>query len=278
VTAIDDRLKVLEKQSRVGLMTHVVVGYPSVDRTVEIVETMADAGVSFVELQIPFSEPVADGPSITLANQDALTGFHRTRVSECFEAMSTLSRKVDIPLLFMTYYNTVFKMGVDEFCRRSADAAGLVVPDVPLDEEPVEGYIKACERYGLHHIRLVSPASTDDRLRKNAAIAKGFVYCISRAGVTGVSKTREQQDQEMFKYLCRVRTFFDVPMALGFGISNGERIRQIIENVDVEILVVGSAVVEIMRRSPEDEQVLNVRALLDRLVAACDKPVPTARS
>src|SRR5258708_6284881 len=124
---IDQKLQEIKRNKKIGLMTHVVVGYPSLEETVSIVKTMADAGVDFVELQIPFSDPLADGPTIMRACEESLE--NGTKVKDAFSIMKQLSAEVSVPFLFMSYYNIVFRYGVDRFCRdaKTAGASGLIV-------------------------------------------------------------------------------------------------------------------------------------------------------
>src|SRR5258708_27751991 len=165
---IEQKLVELKKQKRIGLMTHVVIGYPSLEETNSLVKAMVESGADFVELQIPFSDPLADGPTIMRACEESLR--NGTKVSDAFAVMKVLSQEVSIPLLFMAYYNTVFTYGVQKFCRdaKEVGASGLIVPDMPIEEEKNEHFFKYCKKYNLHNIQVISPASTDDRLRKNA--------------------------------------------------------------------------------------------------------------
>lgn len=229
-------------------MTHSVIGYPSLKATPGLVEAMARGGADFVELQIPFSDPVADGPTIMRANQAALDGG--VRVRDCLTVMTRLSERLEIPLLFMGYYNTIFNYGVEAFCRdaRVAGAAGLIVPDIPLDEEPDEGFIAACNKHDLHHIRVISPASTEARLNANANVANGFVYCVSRYGITGA---RTQLNPRLQAYLTQVRSYFDLPLAVGFGISNRAHIEAL--RGHAEIAVVGSAIIDLIEAQAQAE-------------------------
>ena len=177
---IDKQIKKVKKEKRLGLMTHVVVGYPSLEKTINLVKAMEKAGVDFVELQIPFSDPLADGLTIMKACEQSL--LNGTKVKDAFNIAQKLSKEVSIPLLFMAYYNTVFKYGTEKFCKdaKIAGASGLIVPDMPIEEEQCEHFIKYCGKYGLRHIRVVSPASTNKRLMKNAKVANGFVYFTAR--------------------------------------------------------------------------------------------------
>jgi len=143
----------------------------------------------------------------------------------------------------MAYYNTVFRYGTQRFCRdaKAVGAAGLIVPDMALDEESEEHFIASCKKFGLHNIQVVSPASTDDRLRKNARVASGFVYCTAREGTTGA---KNQLDPNLQSYLRKVKKYFSVPIAVGFGISKKEHLVALTGHAD--IAVVGSAVIDVV--------------------------------
>ncbi len=145
---IDKQLIKIKNENRIGLMTHMVVGFPSLDKTISLVKNMAEAGVDFVELQIPFSEPLADGPTIMGACEKALRdGF---KVKDAFDVAANLSKDLEIPLLFMSYYNIVFKYGTEKFCAdaKKAGISGLIVPDIPFEEEKHEHFNKFCKREG----------------------------------------------------------------------------------------------------------------------------------
>ena len=183
---------------KIKLMTHVVIGYPTLNDTIKLVKTMAENGVDFIELQIPFSDPLADGSIIMRACEKSLE--NGTKVADAFMVMKKLSSQVAIPLLFMAYYNNVFKYGVEKFCRDAEDAGayGLIVPDMAIDEESEEHFLENCKKYSLHNIQVISPASTDDRLEKNDEVANGFVYCTARQGITG---TQDQLHPDLISYL-----------------------------------------------------------------------------
>ncbi len=242
-------------------MAHVVVGYPSSEETVTLVKTMADAGVSIVELQIPFSDPLADGPTIMKACEKSLD--QGTKVKDAFTVMKKLSAAVSIPLLFMAYYNTVFNYGIEKFCRdaKIVGASGLIVPDMPIDEEGEEGFYAACKKYGLHTIQVVSPASTDARLKKNAEVANGFVYLTARQGTTGA---KEVLDPKIITYLQKMKKYFSLPIAVGFGISKKEHIQMLEGKADIAII--GSAAIDVINNSPKDKVQENVRRFFAELM------------
>lgn len=258
---IDERLEALRTSGKKGLMTHVVVGYPSLDATVLLVQAMEQAGVDFVELQIPFSDPLADGPVILGACETALA--NGTKVRDAFTVAAGLSKTVKIPLLFMGYANTVFRYGVERFCRdvSKAGISGLIIPDMPQEAAEHEGFLQACHKYNLHNIITLAPSSTPERLARNASIASGFAYCMGYQGITG---GQIDINESMQLYLANVRKHIAVPLALGFGITNREQLMAAQQHAD--IAVVGSALISRLKgfgpaRAPEVARVF-VRELL----------------
>ncbi len=241
------QLEKIKQENRIGLMTHVVIGYPDIKTTQNLVTLMEKAGVDFVELQIPFSDPLADGPTIMRASEKALE--NGTKVRDAFSLAKNLSKSVAIPLLFMAYYNTVFKYGVEKFCldAKSAGISGLIVPDMPIEEEETEQFMASCEKSDLLHIHVISPASNKERLKKNAKVAKGFIYFTARQGITDAKKSI---DPRLAVYLKDLRKYFAVPIAVGFGISSKERVDVIRPYADVAI--VGSGIIDIINESKGD--------------------------
>ena len=248
--------------SRVSLMTHIVAGYPSLEASENLIMTMAKAGVSFIEIQIPFSDPVADGATIMQANQQAL--LQGITPEDCFRLMGRLTTKVDTPLLFMTYYNIVFRYGVEAFCKKAkqAGAYGLIVPDIPYHEEKNDHFLRACRKNKLHAIQVISPITPERRLKHIARIAGGFVYCVSRTGITGESK---QLNPQLQAYIRRIRQYVSLPLALGFGISNRQQVMAANEAVD--IVVIGSKIINIINNSGDGEYLKNVSSFLKKIIA-----------
>ncbi len=255
------KLAELKQKKKLGLMTHVVVGFPSIEETVSIVKTMAENGADFIELQIPFSDPLADGPTIMKACEASLA--NGTKVKDAFKVMKQLSFQSETPLLFMAYYNTIFRYGVEKFCfdAQMAGAAGLIVPDMPLDEEAHEHFYEYCEKYNLYHIQVISPASTDNRLQRNAQAASGFVYVTSRQGTTGAKDTL---DPALVTYLQKLRTYIKLPLAVGFGISKREHIDMLRGHAD--IAVVGSAIIDIIKSTAKGKREEAVKTYISQLV------------
>ncbi len=256
---LDQQLEKIQNEKRMGLMTHVIVGYPSLKETQQLVKLMDKSKVDFIELQIPFSDPLADGPTIMRACEQALE--KGIKVADSFSLAKVLSSRISTPLLFMVYYNNIFKYGVEKFIKDASFSgiSGLIVPDMPLEEEEQEHFLKFCDKYKMHHIHVLSPASTDDRIKKNALFANGFVYCTARQGITGA---KTELDPKIQQFLKRVSSQVDVPLAVGFGISKKEHINAL--KGHAQIAVVGSAILDIIN-APGGNYLMKVKAFLNSL-------------
>jgi len=219
------------------LMTHVVVGYPSLEANWTMLEAMEAAGVDLVELQLPFSEPIADGPWFVKANQEAIRAG--TAWATYFDFAARASKRFRFALLFMGYYNSVFRMGGERFCARLADAGmrGFIIADLPPEEAIA---LNAMARgHELDPILLMTPANSPERLREIGRQASGFVYCVGRKGVTG-RKTDLSQGVADFLGRCRMAT--SLPLALGFGIRTPADVLALRGLADIAI--VGTACLE----------------------------------
>ncbi len=236
---IEAYIKERLKKKKILLMTHLVLGYPSFKDAMDTVSQMVAAGVDLMELQIPFSEPIADGPVILKANQKALECG--ARVESCFEFAREASRRFEIPFLFMTYYNILFKYGVRAFANDMAEAGlhGAIVPDLP----PEEGadYIQVMKENGLSPIFIFSPTTSDERMKILASHGAGFIYCVARKGVTG-KETRFSED--LTGYLARCRQATTLPLAVGFGVKEKSDIEYLKGKAD--IAVVGSQTIRVV--------------------------------
>lgn len=221
------------------LMTHIVIGYPTLDASFQIVREMVEAGVDLMELQIPFSEPMADGPVILRANQEALGGGITVR--DCFDFAERVAAEFPIPFLFMTYYNILFKYGVDAFADHMAaiGARGAIVPDLPPEE--ATDYLTAMQRTGLAPIFIFAPNSSDERMRMIADHGRGFIYCVARKGVTG---QKTNFSAELDASLARYRGATSLPLAVGFGVKNREDVDFLKGKAD--IAVIGSQTIRVV--------------------------------
>ena len=238
---LEHYLKNRLKEKDLLLMTHIVLGYPSFRESFEIVEEMVAAGVDMMELQIPFSEPIADGPVILKANQASLAGG--VTVGKCFEFAEKVARRFDIPFLFMTYYNILFKYGVERFAERMKQCGirGAIVPDLPPEEGDI--YLSSMEREGLDPVLIFSPNTPPERMRYLAGFGRGFIYCVARKGVTG-SGTDFSNSLSDYLRVCREAT--DLPLALGFGVKDKSDIDFLKGKAD--IAVIGSQTIRIIEQ------------------------------
>jgi tryptophan synthase alpha chain len=228
-----------KKQQSLLLMTHIVIGYPSLQASLEIVDAMVEAGVELMELQIPFSEPIADGPVILRANQRSLA--NGTRVDDCFRFAETVCRRHAIPFLFMSYYNAFVARGVEPFVARmkSVGLRGAIVPDCPPEEG--QEYLAAMGQHGLDPVFIFSPNSPLERMQALGRISKGLVYCVARKGVTG-AKTQFSVDLDDYLQRCRAAT--NLPLAVGFGVKESSDLDYLRGKVD--IAVVGSESIRVV--------------------------------
>ncbi len=228
---LETYLKERRKGKDILLMTHIVAGYPDWDACSDMVAAMVDAGVDLMELQIPFSEPIADGPVILKANQEALE--RGVTVARCLEFGREMARRHDIPFLYMTYYNILLRRGVAAFVHEMADAGirGAIVPDLPPEEG--EEYLSAMAENGCDPIFIFSPTTSDERLRYLSSVASGFVYCVARKGVTGMDT---RFSDELGAYLGRCRRATDLPLALGFGVKDKTDVDFLTGKADIAVI------------------------------------------
>ena len=240
---------------RKALITYLTVGYPNVDTTLEMVPLIASAGCDLVELGIPFSDPLADGATIQRASYHALQ--RGTTPGACLEVAHKLKALVDIPMVFMTYFNPVHRYGLDSFCRDCAEAgiSGLIVPDLP----PEEGHDleRITENNGLDLIYLLAPTSDEERIDLVAARSRGFIYLVSITGVTGARSTLPP---ELESFVAKVRQRTGQPLCVGFGISSAivaQRVAKIADGV-----IVGSRLIQLM---DEEDPVNKVRSFIQSL-------------
>jgi tryptophan synthase alpha chain len=219
------------REKKILLMTHIVIGYPSLDASLQIVRSMVEAGVDLMELQIPFSEPIADGPVILKANQAALA--NGVKVDQCLDFGSQVAHQFHIPFLYMTYYNILFKHGLDRFAdgMRAAGLQGAIVPDLPPEE--AADYIGAMGRNALSPIFIYSPTTSDARMQTIARVAGGFIYCVARKGVTG---DRTAFSRQIGDYLARCRAATHLPLALGFGVKDKSDIEFLKGKADIAVI------------------------------------------
>lgn len=218
----------------------ITCGDPDLETTGELIKKMSESGADLIELGIPFSDPTAEGPVIQEANIRALS--KGTTTDKIFDMVKSIRNEVAVPLVFMTYANVVFSYGTESFIKKAAECgmAGLILPDVPYEEKGE--FEKVCEKYGLELISLIAPTSRD-RIEMIAKNAKGFIYCVSSLGVTGVRNSFSTDISDVTKH---IKAAYDIPCAIGFGISTPEQAKKM--SVYSDGVIVGSAIVKIIAK------------------------------
>lgn len=228
---LEETLRKRRQEKDILLMTHLVLGYPSFDVNRAIIRQMVENGVDCIEMQIPFSEPMADGPVILKANQDSIAAG--TTVADCIAFAGEMAAGHDIPFLFMTYYNIIFKYGEERFLDAAKDAGiqGLIIPDLP--PEMGGDFMAMARSRGIAPIQIFAPTSTDERMAELNGWADGFVYCAARRGVTG---KKSEFGSDVNDYLARCRRATSLPLAVGFGIQNKEDVAALIGRADMAVI------------------------------------------
>jgi tryptophan synthase alpha chain len=227
------------KEKKILLMTHIVIGYPSLADSYKIVESMVNAGVDIMELQIPFSEPIADGPVILQANQTALA--NHISVNDCLKFAGEVARNFPIPFLFMSYYNILYKYGVEQFTARmqQSNIKGAIVPDLPPEEGEV--YLNVMNTHCLAPIFIYTPNTSDQRMKYISSMANGFIYCVARKGVTGF---KTNFSAELSQYIKRCRHATNLPLALGFGVKEKSDLEFLQDKADIAII--GTRIIQLI--------------------------------
>ena len=229
----------LREENVPGLVTYVTAGDPDLQRTVGVLRALDRAGADILEIGVPFSDPLADGPVIQRATERALASG--TTLSLVLDLLQEIRGELKAPLVLFSYANPILRLGADQFADRAQAAGvdGVLVLDLPIEEADEFRSILAARR--IDTILLLSPTTTDERLRKAASLGSGFLYAISRLGVTGARDRIADGAQEMVQ---RIRRVSDLPVALGFGISKPEHVREVARWADAA--VVGSALVSVI--------------------------------
>jgi tryptophan synthase alpha chain len=234
-----ESIRARRRERELLLMAHVVVGYPSLSASLELVDAMVSAGADLLELQIPFSEPIADGPVIASASQRALA--NGISVDDCLEFAARVTERHAIPFVFMSYYNILCRRGIERFVSQARDAglSGVIVPDCRLEDSAA--YVAAMREAALAPIFLLSPRTPDERLRALGHAGDGLAYAVARKGVTGA---KTEFSSELEGYLARCRRATELPLAVGFGLESAADVRFLVGKADVA--VVGSQALRVM--------------------------------
>lgn len=262
LNAVDRVFERARAEGRLAFMPYLTAGYPTAEATVELGATLAAHGADLLEMGVPFSDPLGDGPTIqrssTVALQNGMT------VSGALALARALTARTGTPLVLMGYYNPILRYGLDRFCAE-AGAGGvgaLIVPDLPLEES--DELRACCAAHGLHLVYLLAPTSTEARIRGVAERANGFIYCMAVTGVTGA---RSELAADLGDFLARVRALTPLPLVVGFGISRPEHLERLRGHADGAI--VASALIDLIDRTPEAERLAAVGEYMERMSRAC---------
>lgn len=231
------------KKAFIGFLT---AGDPSLEKTEEFIIEMEKAGAALIEIGIPFSDPIAEGPVIQDANVRALSAPGGCTTDMVFDMAVRVSKKVSVPLVFLTYLNPVYKYGYEKFCARCSETgvSGIIIPDMPFEERGELTPI--ADKYQVELISLIAPTS-EDRVQMIASKAKGYIYVVSSMGVTGV---RREITTDIGKIVENIRNVTDTPVAIGFGINTPEQAAKYSQLADG--VIVGSAIVKIIAEHGKD--------------------------
>lgn len=232
----------LKPKNEGTLIAYVMGGDPEPIYTIKIAEALIKGGIDILELGIPFSDPIADGPTIQAASTRALNAG--TTPKKVLEIAKEIKNKHDIPIAVMTYYNLLFKMGLDNFFSTAKECKvdGTIIPDLPLEESAE--YKETAQTYGLDTVFLAAPSTTNERLKQIINCSSGFLYLVSRFGVTGTKATIEDATLNLVKKTLPF-TAGRIPLAVGFGVSKPEHVKRIIE-AGADGVIVGSVFVNII--------------------------------
>jgi tryptophan synthase alpha chain len=251
----------LKKQGRKAFIPYVMAGDPNLKKTEEVVSLFEECGADIVELGVPFTDPLADGPVIQAASERALK--EGVTLKKVLALVRKMRRAVSLPIVLMTYFNPVFKLGVEAFVAEATEAGvdGVIIPDLPPDE--ADEVIRASKKRAMATVFLLAPTSTEERIALVAEKSEGFIYYVSITGITGSELKGLRQMRAMIK---RIRGFTDKPIAVGFGVKRPEEARGVAEIADG--VIVGSAIVKKLQEGNRNlkEYLYSLRRAIDGVV------------
>jgi len=264
MSKIKETFTKLGESERAALIPCLVAGDPDLETTIDAALELAENGADILELVVPFSDPMADGPTIQAASQRALSGG--VNLKAILEAVQELTGKINLPLILMTYLNPPLRMGLAEFARRSKEAGvdGVILPELPVEE--ATPWRQIAEEAGLDTVFLASPTSGPERLSEICEASTGFVYAVTLTGTTGA---RDSLPEELIQNLQTLKGMTQKPVAAGFGISGPGTVRRLAPYADG--LIVGSALVKLMEQGSKEEKIRRIGEAVKELKAAIEE-------
>lgn len=261
MSRIAEKFKQIKNENKKGFIPFITAGDPDLEATYELILKLADCNSTVIELGVPFTDPMADGPIIQLSAQRALENDEIT-IAKIFDVVRQVRQKTDVPIVLFGYLNPFMQFGIDNLRDEAKNVGvdGFLITDIIGDEfiEMSDNFAKS----DIDMISLLAPTTNNERLAKITRAARGFVYAISRAGVTG---TRDDLSNEAKKLVERARKVTDLPIAVGFGVSTNQHVTEVLKYADAA--VVGSAIVSVIEKSSKDEVVENVGEFVGGLLA-----------
>ncbi len=260
MSRIPEKFEQIKNENRKGFIPFITAGDPDLETTYELILKLAELDSTVVEIGVPFTDPMADGPIIQLSAQRALENEEIT-IAKIFDVVRQSRKKTDVPIVLFGYLNPFLQFGIDKLRTdaKTVGVDGLLITDIIGDE-----FIEMSDNFAhsdIDLISLVAPTTNDKRLAKIASAARGFVYAISRAGVTG---TRDDLSSGAKQLVERTRKVTNLPIAVGFGVSTNEHVNEVLEYADAA--VVGSAIVSVIEKSDKDKVVKNVGEFVSGLL------------
>ena len=246
MSRIKEKFNELKLRKEKALISYIMVGYPTENATISAVKGLVKGGADIIELGFPFSDPIADGPTIQKASTGSLN--NKTKIEKFFKLVKKIRKETDIPLILMTYTNILYKQGYRQFIKRAKNAGidGLILPDMSIEES--KNYLTAAKSQKMDTIFLVSPNTKKDRLNKIAKASSGFLYMVAVFGTTGVQTRIHQYTIDALK--STKRSVSDkIPVGVGFGVSTEKDVKKY-ASIGADAVIVGSANIKIMENTP----------------------------
>lgn len=260
---LSEKFDELKKTGRVALIPYITAGFPSLPASERLISVLSESA-DVIEIGIPFSDPMADGPTIQKASQISLS--RGVTPAAILETIAGTKDKINTPLVLMAYYNNIFKYGLGRFASDASESGvcGVIIPDLTVEES--EPWLEAAKGK-LETVFLVAPTSSDERIERITSASQGFVYCVSITGVTGA---RTSVSEELAEFITRVRAKTQKPLAVGFGISKPDQAAEVARFADG--VIIGSALMDVLEKAAsEEEQVANARSFMATMRQAIGK-------
>lgn len=244
MNVLTEKFEQLRSKGEKAFIPFLTAGYPNLETSLQLIKTLAEKGADILELGIPYSDPVADGPILQNASHTVLE--QGVKVKDVFALVAKAKQEIDIPIVLLVYYNVIFRYGLAKFVQeaQAVGVAGLVVPDLPPEEaQPLQ---EEGKKQGVDIVALVAVTSSPERIRRIADVSRGFIYGVSLTGVTGV---RSQLAEGLGDWVEMLRTYTDKPIAIGFGISTPSQAQDVAKVADG--VIVGSAIIKVIEENRE---------------------------